>query len=192
MPDPLATAMTNTNPDSCVNVYCERRGKPWKISADGLSFLAVWESGVLNGINWQGHQVTEGFVLRAYRDNVGIPTVGCGHRIVPADHIQVGQSISLERAREFKRRDLERMERRLNNDIHVPLFQFEYDTLVSVVYNSGPNAGADQLIRMINTGNYDEMFNFIRTYRVGSNFNLLPRRYSEARLFASGVYDATH
>ncbi|MFL9965791.1 lysozyme, partial [Paraburkholderia sediminicola] len=79
--------------------------------------------------------VTLGFILKAYLDNVGIPTVGCGHRIVPADNVRVGQTISLERAREFKKHDVERMERRLNCDVHVPLFQFEYDSLVSIVYN---------------------------------------------------------
>jgi GH24 family phage-related lysozyme (muramidase) len=84
------------------------------------------------------------------------------------------------------------MERRLNDDVHVPLFQFEYDALVSVVYNCGPNSGADEIIRKVNTGNYSGMFDFILTYRVGSNLGLPPRRYSEARLFASGIYDASH
>src|SRR6266404_546643 len=117
MSQPLATVLTNTNPDSSVTAYTERLGKPWKVSDDGLSFTAVWESGLLNGVNFQGHYVTEGFILKAYRDNVGIPTVGCGHRIVPADNIHVGQTISLERAREFKKHDVERMEGRLNNDV---------------------------------------------------------------------------
>ncbi|HYS65555.1 MAG TPA: glycoside hydrolase family protein [Paraburkholderia sp.] len=176
------------------DTYTQRFGKPWVVSDDGLSFLATWESGILNGVNFQGHHVTDGFILKAYRDNVGIPTVGCGHRIVPSDHIQVGQTISLERARAFKKHDLERMERRLNNDVHVhvPLFQFEYDALVSIVYNCGPNLGADGIIRKINMGNYSGMFDFILTYRIGNNPGLPPRRYTEARLFASGVYDASH
>lgn len=192
MPDALATATTNTNPNSSVTVYTERIGKPWKVSDDGLSFIAVWESGLLNGVNFQGHYVTQGFILKAYLDNVGIPTVGCGHRIVPADNIHVGQTILLERAREFKKRDVERMERRLNSDVHVSLFQFEYDALVSVVYNCGAGEGANGIIQKVNTGHYELMFDFIRSYRVGNNPGLPPRRYSEARLFASGVYDAAH
>jgi GH24 family phage-related lysozyme (muramidase) len=192
MSEPLATALTNTDPNSSVTAYTERLGKPWKVSDDGLSFTAVWESGLLNGVNFQGHHVTEGFILKAYRDNVGIPTVGCGHRIVPADNIQVGQTISLERAREFKKRDVERMERRLNSDVCVPLFQFEYDALVSITYNCGAGSGADGIIQKVNTGHYEAMFDFICTYRVGNNPGLPPRRYSEARLFASGVYDASH
>ncbi|WP_408505504.1 lysozyme [Paraburkholderia sediminicola] len=192
MSQPLATVVTNTNPNSSATVYTQRLGKPWVVSDDGLSFMAVWESGILNGTNFQGHHVTDGFILKAYRDNVGIPTVACGHRIVPSDHLQVGQTISLERARDFKKHDVARMERRLNDDVHVPLFQFEYDALVSIVYNCGPNSGADEIIRKVNTGNYSGMFDFIRTYRIGSNPGLPPRRYSEARLFASGIYDASH
>lgn len=192
MPDALAIATTNTNPNSSVTVYTERIGKPWKVSDDGLSFIAVWESGLLNGINFQGHYVTQGFILKAYLDNIGLPTVGCGHRIVPADNIRVGQTILLERAREFKKRDVERMERRLNSDVHVSLFQFEYDALVSVVYNCGAGEGANRIIQKVNTGHYELMFDFILSYRVGNNPGLPPRRYSEARLFASGVYDAAH
>lgn len=192
MPDALATAVTNTDPNSCATAYCDRLGKPWAVSNDGLSFIAVWESGTLNGTNFQGHLVTDGFILKAYRDNVGIPTIGCGHRILPADNIQVGQTISLERAREFKKRDVERAQRRLNSDVRVPLFQFEYDALVSVVYNCGAGDGATAIIDKTNQGGYGSMYNFIRTYRVGNNPGLPPRRFTEARLFASGVYDASH
>jgi lysozyme len=192
MPDALATATTNTDPNSSVTVYTDRFAKPWNVSSGGLSFISVWESGLLNGVNFQGHYVTEGFILQAYLDNAGIPTVGCGHRILPADHIQVGQSISLERARAFKRRDVERMERRLNSDVMVPLFQFEYDALVSIVYNCGAGDGATGIIQKVNTGHYRAMSDFICTCRVGHNRGLPQRRYSEARLFATGVYDASH
>lgn len=74
----------------------------------------------------------------------------------------------------------------------VPLFQFEYDAAVSIVFNSGANDGADELVKKLNVGRYDDMFSSILSYRVGSNPGLPPRRYSEARLFASGVYDASH
>lgn len=84
------------------------------------------------------------------------------------------------------------MERRLNSDVAVPLFQFEYDALVSIVYNCGPNQGADGIIQKVNEGNYDALFDFIKVYRVGSNSGLVNRRFSEARLFSSGVYDASH
>ncbi|MBC8748733.1 GH24 family phage-related lysozyme (muramidase) [Paraburkholderia sp. WC7.3g] len=191
MSDALGAALTDTNPNSLVILQSDRIGKPWHVSPDGLSFTAVWESGALNGV-YRGHQVTEGFILKAYRDNVGIPTVGCGHRIVPADRIEVGQVISLERARAFRRRNVTEVERRLNAGVKVPLFQFEYDALVSIVYNCGSGDGASEIIRKVNTGHYDDMHGFILTYRVGTNRGVKNRRIAEARLFVSGVYDASH
>ncbi|WP_156967150.1 lysozyme [Paraburkholderia ferrariae] len=191
MIDPLHKCTTNTNPDSNVNVYISRYCKPWKISDDGLSFIAVWESGALDG-TYAGHKVIEGFILTAYLDNAGIPTVGCGHRIYPSDHIKVGDTISLERARGFKAKAIEKVESRLNSDVNVPLYQFEYDALASIIYNCGENSGAGAIIDKINTGHYETMFDYILTYRVGRNKGLPPRRFSEARLFESGIYDASY
>jgi len=188
----ILIATTNTNPDSYVVATTPRLWKPWRVSDKGLSFIAVWESGVLNGVNFQGHLVTDGFILKAYLDNYGIPTVACGHRIIPEDNIHVGQTISLDRAREFKKRDIETAEKRINSSVHVPLFQHEYDALVSIVYNCGSGHGATGLINKTNTGNYSSMRNFIRQYHIGQNQGLIKRRASEANLFSSGVYDAHH
>jgi lysozyme len=151
----------------------------------------VWESGTLNGI-YGGHEVIEGFILTAYRDNVGIPTVGCGHRILPADHINVGDTISLERARSFKKKAIEDVERRLNSGIKVPLLQYEYDALVSIIYNCGIGDGSIEIIKKINTGLYESMSYYILHYRVGTNKGVANRRVAESRLFRSGIYDASH
>nr|WP_240702133.1 glycoside hydrolase family protein [Trinickia terrae] len=80
----------------------------------------------------------------------------------------------------------------MNRYVRVPLFQFEYDAMVSVVFNCGAYKGADALIEEINAGYYEKMFDFILPYRIGRNVNLKHRRFQEARLFASGVYDAAH
>jgi GH24 family phage-related lysozyme (muramidase) len=191
MPDAIATAVTNTNPNSCVNVNCDRRGGPWSISNEGLSFIAVWESGTLNG-NFAGHHVTEGFILTAYFDNVGIPTVGCGHRILPSDHISVGDTISLERTRAFKKQAIQAVEHRLNSSVRVPLFQYEYDALASIVYNCGAGDGAAEIVRKVNSGHFEEMHDYILRYRVGTNRGVGRRRVKEAKLFQTGVYDASH
>jgi GH24 family phage-related lysozyme (muramidase) len=191
MSDPLHECITNTDPNSNVNVYSTRYCKPWKLSDDGISFIAVWESGTLNG-KYDGRDVVEGFVLTAYLDNVGIPTVGCGHRIWPSDHIKVGDTITLERAREFKRKSIEKVENRLNSDVKVALFQFEYDSLCSVVYNCGENDGSTEIIKKVNSGHFDKMFDYILKYRVGTNRGVKRRRFAEARMFEAGIYDASH
>ncbi|SMG21012.1 lysozyme [Paraburkholderia susongensis] len=102
MPDALATAVTNTNPNSCIEASCDRYGKPWKLSDDGIRFMAVCESGVLNG-TYMGMPVVDGMILKVYVDNKGYPTVAFGHKVLPSDHLHVGDTISVERARELKK-----------------------------------------------------------------------------------------
>lgn len=43
----------------------------------------------------------EGFVLKAYYDSLGILTVGIGHKVLPADKIKAGESITIARALDF-------------------------------------------------------------------------------------------
>ncbi len=192
MSDAICTATTNTDPRSIVTAYTQRLCKPWNVSDDALSFIAVIESGTLDGKNFLGHQVTHGFILTVYLDNRNLPTVGCGHLVVAGDKLKVGQTIAIEQAQQFLRDVLAKVESRLNNDVKVPLYQFEYDALVSIVFNCGAYTGADRIIEKINVGKYNDLFDFILPYRIGHNTNLKHRRFWEARLFASGVYDATH
>ncbi|SDR40801.1 hypothetical protein SAMN05443245_5617 [Paraburkholderia fungorum] len=97
MPDALATALTNTNPNSSVSAQTERLSKPWKLSDDGVAFMAVCESGVMNG-TYMGLPVIDGMILKVYLDSKGFPTVGFGHKVIPSDHLHVGDTISVERA----------------------------------------------------------------------------------------------
>jgi lysozyme len=192
MSDPLVTATTTTDPESAVTVYSARNGKSWQVSDDAMRFIAVLESGLINGKNYLGHHVTDGFILSVYLDNRGFPTVGCGHLVLATDKLKEGDVITLERAREFLKSDLARVEKRLNRDVRVPLYQFEYDALASIIFNCGHNDGADKIIDKTNTGEYDKLFDYILPYRIGKNHNLKRRRFCEARLFAAGVYDARH
>jgi GH24 family phage-related lysozyme (muramidase) len=47
----------------------------------------------------------EGYSLRVYADNLGNPTVGIGHLVVPADHLKIGDVITEERAMAFWEED---------------------------------------------------------------------------------------
>jgi lysozyme len=192
MSEPPTTATSILNPCSIVTRYSRRLTKPWKVSNELISFLGVWESGILNGKNFQRHDVTDGLILTAYTDDRGNPTVGMGHLIVPADRIKVGQAITLERAREFARRDLEQASSALHRQVGVPLFQFEFDALVSVAFNCGAGNGIADLVAQVNNETYEKMFDFIRYYRRGHHRTLAYRRYTEAKMFAAGVYDASH
>ncbi|WP_408435324.1 lysozyme [Paraburkholderia caffeinilytica] len=130
-------------------------------------------------------------ILQVYLDDRGNPTVGCGHLVLVTDNLHAGQIISVERARTLLRRDLEQVEKRLNSLVMVPLFQYEYDAMVSVVFNAGAGSAVRELADEVNTGDYRGMPGFIRTFHA-TNPNLRQRRQSEARLFETGIYDAHH
>lgn len=188
MPDALGSATTNTNPNSCVNLQSERLCKPWQISDDGIKFIAVCESGVLNG-TYMGLPVVDGMILQVYLDSKGNPTVGLGHLVIPSDHLKVGDTITVERARELAKNNFAEAESAVNRRINVPLNQHEYDSLVSVAFNAGPGGGAAKLVDKVNTGEYSKLPAFIRLYRA---HEIEWRRNLEARLFETGNYDATH
>ncbi|WP_153099556.1 lysozyme [Paraburkholderia hayleyella] len=199
MSEALCTAITNTDPNSCVTTSTPRFGKPWQATNQCLAFLGEWESGRMNGITrifYSNHthidvQVVEGMILQVYRDDRGNPTVGCGHLVLPNDNLYVGQIISAERAKNLLRHDLELVQKRLNSLVKVPLFHYEYDAMVSVVFNAGAGSAVREIADEVNHGHYETMPDLIRRFHV-SNPRLRQRRESEARLFGTGVYDAHH
>jgi lysozyme len=186
---PIVAGPTNTTSDSVKTGSTTRLGKPWKVSANLLQFLGTWENGVMDGKNFAHQAVTNGFILKVYKDSRGLPTVGAGHLVVAADKLKVGAKITEARARELLKCDLATAESAVNKNIKVPMHQYEYDALVSLTFNTGAH-GASKLLDTVNTGKYESIPQTIEKYRTGGGNE--GRRKSEAELFKSGVYDATH
>lgn len=186
---PIVAGPTNTTTDSVKAGSTTRLGKPWKVSEKLLPFLGTWENGVMNGKNFAHQMVTNGFILQVYNDSKGLPTVGCGHLVVEADKLKLGKKITEERAKELLKSDLARAESAVNRNIKVPLHQHEYDALVSLAFNTG-GGGASKLFAAVNAGKYESIPATIENYRTGGGNE--GRRASEAELFKSGVYDASH
>ncbi|MBB5511302.1 lysozyme [Paraburkholderia atlantica] len=187
MPDALGTAITNTNPDSCVTVHSGRLCKPWKISQQGITFIAGWEA----------------FRPHIY-DNDGAgkggnTTIGYGHLVHmgpisgAVSEAQFRNDITIAEARELLLLDLDYPEHILNRKIRVPLYQYEYDALACFVYNlpSG-NAG---LLSLVNSGHYDRVPAKFLEYTMAGGVRprgLIKRRRSEGSLFKEGNYDHSH
>jgi lysozyme len=195
MTQPIGYAMTNTDPNSCVTVRSDRLGKPWHVSKKGLVFIAVLESGILDG-RYNEMRVVDGFILEVYDDGFGIPTVGLGHRVTRQDGLILGDKISVQRAQSFLLDDLKKIEPHINRDVMVPLYQYEYDALVSILWNTGAGRKMDDrwqgtrceyLASHVNTGEYDKMPAIIENF---VSHRVPHRRKREARLFSQGIYDA--
>lgn len=186
---PIVSAKTNTIQNSLATGVSDRLGKPWVVSDQLLPFLGVWENGVENGKNFAHQMVVDGFILKVYYDSKKLPTVGCGHLVVTSDKLKVGEAITKDKAKELLKKYLSTAEKAINNKVKVPLHKHEYDALVSIAFNTGA-AGVSKLADSVNKGKYEAIPAEIRKYRTGGGNE--GRRASEAKLFESGVYDASH
>ncbi len=87
-----------------------------KISNSGLSLIKRYE----------------GCKLAAYKDSVGIPTIGVGH----IKGVKMGMKITQAQADKFLAEDLAAVEKCLNN-LGVTLKQNQFDALASWIFNLG-------------------------------------------------------
>lgn len=89
----------------------------------------------------------EGVRLTAYKDAVGIVTIGAGH----TSNVSLSDTITPEEADEFLAIDLHHAETAVYNAIKVPVNQNQFDALVSLTFNIGGGAfGHSTLVRVLN------------------------------------------
>lgn len=74
----------------------------------------------------------EGCKLYAYRDSVGIPTIGYGH----IKNVKMGMSITQQQAEQFLKEDIVPIEKELNG-LCINFSQNQFDALCSWIFNLG-------------------------------------------------------
>ena len=90
----------------------------------------------------------EGCRLKAYRCSADVPTIGFGNTFYEdGAKVQMGDTITLERAKELFELLLPKYERIVLKKVNVQMKQNEFDALVSHTYNTG---GSSTLFRLIN------------------------------------------
>lgn len=98
----------------------------------------------------------EGVRTRAYRDSVGIWTIGVGHTAAagpPAP--KPGMVITREQVDELLSRDLRQYEMAVNDAVRVPLSQGQFDALVSFCFNIGIGSfKKSTVVKRLNARNY--------------------------------------
>jgi lysozyme len=93
--------------------------------------------------------------LRAYIDPVGIPTIGYGsiYNYDAKRKVQLGDSITVEKAVEWLRRETTKIVPQIKALVKVPINQNQLDSLTSFVYNVGIGAFKNStLLRLLNSG----------------------------------------
>jgi lysozyme len=98
----------------------------------------------------------EGCKLEAYRDPVGIPTIGYGTIAYPdGTAVAMGDHISQEQAEGFLMHECAGIAPRIDRLVTVTLHQNQFDALVSFAYNVGVGAFADStLLKKLNQSDY--------------------------------------
>jgi GH24 family phage-related lysozyme (muramidase) len=125
----------------------------------------------------------EGLSLTAYRDQVGVATIGWGHTY----GVQMGQSITHDQAVAFLRSDLAIAEECVAKYTTVPLNDNQFDALVSFTFNCGTGAyRGSTLLRVLNTGDYTGAADHFAAWCHGDRGpiqGLVERRAEERGLF---------
>ncbi|MFM7009112.1 MAG: lysozyme [Betaproteobacteria bacterium] len=107
-----------------------------KISPAGLALIKKWE----------------GWYPKAYKDPVGVWTIGWGTTGAEA---RPGRTITKAQGEAFLKKDLEDEEANVKRLVNVPLTQYQFDALVSFAYNAGSgNLSQSTLLKLLNRKNY--------------------------------------
>lgn len=125
----------------------------------------------------------EGLRLKAYRDSVGIWTIGYGSTF----NVREGMEVTEKQAEDLLWRDVHVAEVCVNGSVTVPLSQGEFDALVSFVFNLGCGKfRSSTLLRKLNGSDYDgAAAEFARWTRAGGEVlaGLVSRREAEKERF---------
>ena len=134
----------------------------------------------------------EGLELESYPDIAGIWTIGYGHT---GSEVAADQKLTEQEAIDLLRKDLVPREKAINDLVRVPLNQYQFDALVSFVYNIGIGAfKRSTAMRLLNKGDYEDaaaamlMFDKATVNGVfGPVTGLTNRRKAEKALFLKPV-----
>ncbi|MNJ21237.1 Lysozyme RrrD [compost metagenome] len=125
----------------------------------------------------------EGLRLLAYRDAVGVWTIGYG----ATRGVKPGMSITQEQAERMLLNDVQRFEPEVERLVKVSLTGNQWDALVSFTYNLGAaNLESSTLLRLLNGGDYaGAAEQFPRWNKAGGKVlpGLVRRREAERVLF---------
>lgn len=123
----------------------------------------------------------EGKRLVAYRDTVGVWTIGVGHTAAAGAPIpKRGMTITAQECDEILTRDLVRYEALVNKALKVPVADHEFDALTSITFNVEAFAKSTA-IRLLNAGDRAGCAKHIMDWRKPSE--IIGRRTTEQSQF---------
>jgi GH24 family phage-related lysozyme (muramidase) len=169
--------------------------KTLKTSKKGIEFIKAWE----------GTNIIAG-KHKPYNDSEGFCTIGYGHLIDYKKCEQItltpefANGIPENKAVELFQGRLVEFEKAIQRDITVNLYQYEFDALVSLIFNTGSEFlntggarnGETQIKKKINSKNYSPGADEMSDVTNGGTSGLVKRRKAEINMFKNNVYDSSH
>lgn len=134
----------------------------------------------------------EGLELKAYKDSVGVWTIGYGHTTAAgAPAVHAGMTLTEAQAVDLLASDLKKYEAMVKRNVTVDLNENQYGALVSFTYNLGEgNLKSSTLLKKVNEKDFKgATLEFAKWNKAGGKVlsGLTRRRAAEAALFASPV-----
>jgi lysozyme len=138
-------------------------------------------------------ELFEGLSLTAYRDAVGVLTVGYGHTSAAGSpHVVLGMTVTRDEADSILGSDLQRVEANVRRCVTCQLEQCEFDALVSFDFNTGC-LGRSSLVPKLNGGDKISAMATLLLYDHAGGRELAGlsrRRQAEKLMFEGRVIDA--
>lgn len=136
----------------------------------------------LSAAAFGGLVMYEGYSSNAYRDVVGVETIGFG----TTEGVKMGDTITAPKAVQRALNDVSRFEGAVKQCVKVPLHQYEYDAALLISYNIGPTAFCNStIVKRFNAGDYEGGCNaFVMWNKAGGKVvrGLVVRREKERQL----------
>ena len=137
----------------------------------------------------------EGLELKAYKDSVGVWTIGYGHTTAAGNPAVVsGLTITNQQAEDMLRSDLRKYQAMVDRNVKVPLNENQYGALVSFTYNLGEgNLKYSTLLKKVNAKDFKgAALEFAKWNKAGGAVlkGLTRRRAAEAALFSKSTLSA--
>lgn len=149
---------------------------------------------------------------KPYDDSEGYATIGIGYLIAKKSYLNLTRAevertdltwdefkngLSAQRITELFLKRLGQTERAVQRDIRVNLYQYEFDALVSLLFNTGPeflnvggaNKGETKIKKNINNKMYEEGADEFGDVTNGGTKGLVRRRNAEIKMFKTNVYE---
>lgn len=134
----------------------------------------------------------EGLRLKAYKDAVGVWTIGYGHTSMAGEpKVVPGMTITAQEAEKILRNDLKKYEAMVDRNVKSGINENQRGALVSFTYNLGEgNLKKSTLLKRVNAGHFTEAAKWFAPWnKAGGKVlkGLVRRRAAEAQLFIKAV-----